>query len=69
MGDLNAKGGGVYTNSNGTTMWTQGIGVMNENGVLFADFCALNELAIGGSLFPNKPTHKATWVSLNGSQD
>ena len=28
-----------------------------------ADFCTLNELIIGGTLFPHKPTHKATWIS------
>lgn len=37
------------------TMWNKGLGQMNENGLLFADFCALNELAIGGCLFPHKP--------------
>ena len=46
-------------------MGTEGLGEMNENGVLFADFCAFNELVIGGSLFPHKPTHKATWVSAD----
>ena len=59
MGDLNAKVGEVNTNWKGT-MGTEGLGEMNENGVLFADFCAFNELVIGGSLFPLKPTHKAT---------
>ena len=34
-----------------------------ENGLLFADFCTLNELIIGGTIFPHKPTHKATWIS------
>ena len=47
------------------TMGTEGLGEMNENGVLFADFCAFNELVNGGSLFPHKPTHKATWVSAD----
>ena len=46
-------------------MGTEGLEEMNENGVLFADFCAFNELVIGGSLFPHKPTHKATWVSAD----
>ena len=36
---------------------------MNENGLLFADCCALNELMIGGTLFPYKPTHKAAGIS------
>nr|KAG5688778.1 hypothetical protein BaRGS_030647 [Batillaria attramentaria] len=36
---------------------------MNENGERFADFCALNQLVIGGSIFPHKRIHKATWRS------
>ena len=27
------------------------------------DICALNKLVIGGSIFPHKRIHKATWVS------
>ena len=62
MGDLNAKVREVNTNWK-DIMGTGGLGEMNENGVLFADFRAFSELVIGGSLFPHKPTHKATWVS------
>lgn len=29
------------------------------------DFCTFNELVIGGSLFPHKPTHKDTWISVD----
>ena len=36
---------------------------MNENGGKFADLCSLNQLVIGGSIFPHKRTHKATWRS------
>lgn len=37
---------------------------MNENVLLFTDKSSvLNELAIGGSLLPHKPTHKDTLVS------
>ena len=36
---------------------------MNENGQKFADLCSLNQLVIGGSIFPHKWTHKATWRS------
>ena len=36
---------------------------MNENGELLTDFCAVNELVIGGKLFPHKECHKVTWVS------
>ena len=60
MGDLNAKIGEVNTKWKSTcTMGTERLGEMNENGVLFADFCAFNELVIGGNLFP----HKAMWAS------
>ena len=36
---------------------------MNENDERFADLCALNQLVIGGSIFPHKRIHKATWIS------
>ncbi|KAI0224962.1 hypothetical protein LSAT2_024073 [Lamellibrachia satsuma] len=62
MGDMNAKIGKDNDNWKGT-MGKEGLGQMNENGLLFADFCTLNELIIGGTLFPHKPTHKATWIS------
>ena len=42
---------------------THGLGLMNENGELFADVCADNDMVIGGSLFPHKDLHKTTWVS------
>ncbi|KAF0026067.1 hypothetical protein F2P81_020804 [Scophthalmus maximus] len=62
MGDMNAK---VGINNSGyhLVMGKQGIGTMNENGEIFADVCADNNMVIGGTLFPHKPTHKATWVS------
>ena len=44
-------------------MGTHGLGQMNENGERFADLCALNQLVIGGSIFPHKRIHKATWIS------
>ena len=46
-------------------MGTHGLGQMNENGECFADLCALNQLVIGGSIFPHKRIHKATWISPN----
>ena len=36
---------------------------MNDNGERFADLCASNQLVIGGSIFPHKRIHKATWIS------
>ena len=62
MGDMNAKIGKDNDNWKGT-MGKESLGQMNENGLLFADLCTLNELIIGGTLFPHKPTHKATWIS------
>ncbi|KAJ3609530.1 hypothetical protein NHX12_024050 [Muraenolepis orangiensis] len=44
-------------------MGTQGLGKMNENGERFTDLCSLNQLVIGGSIFPHKRIHKATWRS------
>ena len=44
-------------------MGRHGLGEMNENGERFADACALNNIVIGGSVFPHKRIHKATWVS------
>lgn len=44
-------------------MGTYGLGQMNENGERFADLCSLNQLVIGGSIFPHKQIHRATWRS------
>ena len=62
MGDLNAKIGQDNTGYE-EVMGRQGLGNMNENGERFADFCAMNNLAIGGTIFPHRRIHKATWVS------
>nr|KAG5687792.1 hypothetical protein BaRGS_017270 [Batillaria attramentaria] len=59
MGDFNAKIGSDNTGYE-NTMGTHGLGQKNENGERFADFCALNQLVIGGSIFPHKRIHKAT---------
>ena len=62
MGDFNAK---IGSDNNGyeDTMGTHGLGVINDNGERFADLCANNQLVIGGSIFPHKRIHKATWIS------
>lgn len=44
-------------------MGRHGLGDRNENGERLTDLCALNNLSIGGSVFPHKDIHKATWVS------
>lgn len=59
MGDLNAK---VGSDNSGyeRLIGHHGKGEMNENGQLFTDFCAENNLVIGGTLFPHKDIHKTT---------
>ena len=59
MGDFNAKTGMVNTGYE-DIMGAHGLEQMNENGGRFADLCALNQLVIGGSIFPHKRIHKAT---------
>lgn len=61
MGNMNAKVG-MDNSGYHLVKGKQGIGNMNENGEIFADVCADNNLVIGGTLFPHKPIHKATWV-------
>ena len=44
-------------------MGNEGLGDINENGELFTDFCGQNDLVIGGTIFPHKDIHKATWTA------
>ena len=62
MGYFNAKIGKDNTGYE-EVMGKHGLGEINENGERFADTCALNKIVIGGSIFPHKRIHKATWVS------
>ena len=64
MGDMNAKIGCCNVGYE-EVMGMHGLGEMNNNGERFADLCAEHELVIGGSVFPHKRVHKATWVSPN----
>ena len=65
LGDMNAKVG-EDNSGREENMGKHGVGPMNENGELFADFCVLNNLVIGGSIFPHKKHHKSTWMSPDG---
>jgi hypothetical protein len=47
-------------------MGRHGLGVKNENGELFIDFCTQNGLVIGGTMFVHKRIHKITWESPDG---
>uniref|UniRef100_A0A0L8GUQ3 Endonuclease/exonuclease/phosphatase domain-containing protein n=1 Tax=Octopus bimaculoides TaxID=37653 RepID=A0A0L8GUQ3_OCTBM len=62
MGDFNAKVGNINLGYE-AIMGKRGLGSMNANGQLFADFWANNKLVIGGTLFLHKDLHKATWIS------
>ena len=44
-------------------MGVHGLGVLNDNGERFVNACATNNIVIGGSAFPHKRIHKATWAS------
>ena len=65
MGNMNAKLG-LDNTGRELIMGREALGEMNENGELFVDFCAFNELVIGGSVFKHRDIHKATWVSPDG---
>ena len=65
MGDLNAKVGKDNTDLE-RTMGVHGAGVRNENGERLVEFAAMNNLVIGGTLFPHREIHKLTWNSPNG---
>ena len=47
-----------------TFMGQHGLGSMNENSEILADFCTINDIVIGGTIFPHKSCHKASWRSL-----
>ena len=57
MGDLNAKVGADRTTLE-HVLGNQGIGIRNDNGERFVDFCNTNHLVIGGTVFQHKPCHK-----------
>ena len=39
------------------------IGTRNENGELLLEFCANNDMVVGGTLFQHKNIHKYTWTN------
>ena len=65
MDDFNVKVGGNNASIE-RIMGKEGLGHVNENGKELVDFCALNSLSIGGTLFPHKRVHKVTWISPDG---
>ena len=68
MGDFNAKVGSDNSNYE-DIMGKHGLGEINDNGERFQGFCAFNSLVVGGTVFPHKRLHKATWVSPDGATE
>ncbi|XP_058456753.1 craniofacial development protein 2-like [Malaya genurostris] len=64
-GDFNAKIGSDNVDYE-RVMGRHGLGDMSDIGELFAEFCGNYDMVVGGSHFPHRPTHKATWVSRDG---
>ncbi|CAH8287211.1 unnamed protein product [Schistosoma mattheei] len=62
MRDLNTKVG-IDNTGYENIMGRHGLGERNENGGRFANLCAFNKVVIGGTIFPHKRIHKATWIS------
>lgn len=61
-GEMNAKVENDYTRFE-EIMGKNRMGKMNENGELFANFCASYDLVIWGTIFPHKTHHHlATWL-------
>ena len=65
MGDFNAKVGRNNASIE-RIMEREELGDTNENGEELVDFCALNGLSIGGTLFPHEGVHKGTWIFPDG---
>jgi hypothetical protein len=64
MGDFNAKIGDVKQGLK-HVMGRYSLGKRNENGEIFVNLCANYEMIIGGSIFPHKDIHKATWLATS----
>ncbi|KAL9961514.1 hypothetical protein ACROYT_G030469 [Oculina patagonica] len=62
MVDVSAKVG-VGNSGREDIMGKEALGAINENGDMFIDFRAFNDLCIGGSFFQHRKIHKATWSS------
>ena len=62
IGGMNGKVGNDYTGFE-EIRGKKGMGKMNGNGEMFANFCASYDLVIGGTIFPHTTCHLETWVS------
>jgi hypothetical protein len=62
MGDVNAEVGNDNLGFE-EEMGKHGHSRMNENGELFIEECAANEMVIGGTLYPHKKIRTLSWIS------
>jgi len=65
MGYLNAKVGSDNMNFERVT-GREGCGLQNDNGERLVEWCAFNNMIIGGTLFLHCNIHKLNWTSPNG---
>jgi len=66
LGDFNAKIASDREGCEGVIGGESLHSSSNDNGTRLVDFCAANQLVIGGTLFQHKDIHKGTWRSPNG---
>ena len=65
LGDTNANVG-EDNSGREENIGKHGLGSINENRELFADYCFLNNLVTEGSIFPHKRHHRLMWISPDG---
>ena len=66
LGDLNARIGTDFNSYSGIIGKHSLHSSANDNGTRMLDFCTMNELTIGGTLFQHRDIHKGTWRSPDG---
>ena len=65
LGDTNANVG-EDNSGREENIGKHGMGSINKNRELFADYCFLNNLVTEGSIFPHKRHHRLMWISPDG---
>lgn len=65
MGDMNAQVGSENEGFE-QVMGKHGLGIITDNGERLRNLCAFTSMTIGGTVFPHRRIHQATWVSPDG---
>ena len=66
IGDFNAKVGGNQFDTWPEVVGRYGLGLGNDRGSHLLQFCAINKLIIGNTLFRHNETRRFTWMSPDG---